>query len=80
MRVSGERQRNRRNASPENLASAMKAGSPARNSTATAQGENCQSSTAKLAIAIAFCTSPKLRMTSDSGRVEASRRARVSLS
>ncbi len=43
MRVSGERQRNSRNASPENLASAMKEGSPASSSTATAQGEKCAS-------------------------------------
>ncbi len=46
MRVSGERQRNRRNASPENFASAMKAGTPASSSTATAQGEKRASSTA----------------------------------
>jgi hypothetical protein len=45
MRVSGERQRNSRNASPENFASAMKAGRPASSSTATAHGENFTSST-----------------------------------
>ena len=44
MRVSGERQRNSRNASPENFASATKDGSPAISSTSTAQGENCHSS------------------------------------
>ena len=80
MRVSGERQRKRRNASPENFASAMNDGRPASSNTATAQGENCASSVPKLSSAIAFCTSPKLLMTSASGRVEASRRARVSLS
>ena len=45
MRVSGERQRNRRKASPENLASARKAGSPASSSTSTVQGEKRTSST-----------------------------------
>ncbi len=80
MRVSGERQRNSRNASPENFASARNDGSPASSSTATAHGENCASSVPKLTSAMAFCTSPKLRITSDSGRLEASRRARVSLS
>ena len=45
MRVSGERQRKRRNASPENLASATNAGSPASSNTATAHGENRASST-----------------------------------
>ena len=44
MRVSGERQRNSRNASPENFASATKDGSPASSSTATAHGENATSS------------------------------------
>jgi hypothetical protein len=43
MRVSGERQRNSRNASPENFASAMNDGRPAATSTSTAQGENCHS-------------------------------------
>ncbi len=43
MRVSGERQRNSRNASPENFVSAKNAGSPASSSTATAHGENCSS-------------------------------------
>ena len=80
MRVSGERQRNSRNASPENLASATNDGRPARNSTATAQGENCASSVPKLSSATAFWTSPKLLITSESGRLDASRRARVSLS
>ena len=80
MRVSGERQRKSRNASPENFASATKDGSPASSSTATAQGENCASRVPKLTSAIAFCTRPKLRITSDNGRTEASRRARVSLS
>ena len=46
MRVSGERQRNSRNASPENFASATNAGNPASSSTATAHGEKCASSTA----------------------------------
>ena len=45
MRVSGERQRNRRNASPENVASATNAGSPASDQHGTtAQGENWASS------------------------------------
>ncbi len=44
MRVSGERQRNSRKASPENFASATNAGSPASSSTATAQGEKRASS------------------------------------
>src|ERR1035441_3058719 len=39
MRVSGERQRNSRNASPENFASAMKAGSPAISRISTVHGE-----------------------------------------
>ena len=80
MRVSGERQRKRRKASPENLASATNEGRPASSSTATAHGENCASSVPKLSSAIAFCTRPKLLMTRASGRVDASRRARVSLS
>ena len=44
MRVSGERQRNRRKATPEKRASATNAGSPASTSTATAHGEKCASS------------------------------------
>ena len=50
------------------------------NRMATAQGENPASSTEKLAMEIALCNSPEVRMTSDSGRLDASRRARVSLS
>ena len=80
MRVSGERQRNSRNASPENFASAMNEGKPASSSTATAHGENARAAMPKLTSAMPFCTSPKLLMTSASGRLEASRRARVSLS
>ena len=80
MRVSGARQRNRRNASPENLVSAKNAGRPPKISMTTAQGEKPASSTAKLAMAMAFWNRPEVRMTSDSGRLEASRRARVSLS
>jgi hypothetical protein len=48
MRVSGERQRNRRKASPENLASAMNEGSPASARISAAHGENAASSAAKL--------------------------------
>ena len=48
MRVSGARQRNRRNASPENLVSAKNAGSPPSSRMTTAQGEKPASSTAKL--------------------------------
>ena len=43
MRDSGERQRNRRNASPENFVSATNAGRPEISSTITAQGEKCTS-------------------------------------
>jgi hypothetical protein len=46
MRVSGERQRNSANASPENLASARKAGSPASRNTPTASTDSCDSSAA----------------------------------
>ena len=80
MRVSGARHLNRRNASPENLVSAKNAGRPPKMSTTTAQGEKPASSTAKLVMAMAFWNSPEVRITSDSGRLEASRRARVSLS
>ena len=45
MRVSGERQRNRRNLSPENFASARNSGMPPATRISTAQGENCTSST-----------------------------------
>ena len=80
MRVSGERHRNSRNASPENFASARNAGRPASTSTATAHGEKWISSVPKLISEMAFCTRPNVRITSDSGRLDASRRARVSLS
>ena len=80
MRVSGARQLNRRKASPENLVSAKNAGRPQTMRITTAQGENPASSTAKLAIDTALCNRPEVRMTSDSGRLDASRRARVSLS
>ena len=58
MRVSGARQRNRRNASPENFVSATNAGRPPKISTTTAHGEKPASSTAKLVIAIAFWNRP----------------------
>ena len=80
MRASGARQRNSRNASPENLVSATKAGSPASAKSATAHGENLMSRPPNDASEIPFCRSPKVRMTRDSGRLDASRRARVSLS
>ncbi len=80
MRVSGARQRNRRKASPENLVSAKNAGRPPTIRMTTAQGENPASSTEKLTMEIALCNRPEVRMTSDSGRLDASRRARVSLS
>jgi hypothetical protein len=38
------------------------------------------SSVPKLINEIAFCTKPNVRITSESGRLDASRRARVSLS
>src|SRR5271165_5230769 len=76
MRASGARQRNRRNASPENLASARNAGSPARIRSATAQGEKRMSKPPKDTNEMAFCSSPKVRMTKLKGRREASRRAR----
>ena len=80
MRVSGSRQRNRRNASPENLVSAKNAGRPPTTRMTTAQGEKPASSTAKLKMEIAYCSRLEVRMISDSGRLDASRRARVSLS
>ena len=80
MRVSGARQRNRRNASPEKRVSAMNAGRPASASTTTASGENAISSAPNESSEIAFCARPNVRITSESGRVDASRRARVSLS
>ena len=45
MRVSGDRQRNSRKASPENFASAKKEGRPAATKITTAQGENANSKT-----------------------------------
>ena len=80
MRDSGARQRNRRNASPENFASARNAGSPASTSSTTAQGEKRTKSPPKEISETAFCSRPKVRMTRLKGRLEASRRARVSLS
>ena len=80
MRVSGARQRKSRNASPENFVSAKNAGKPPNNRMNTAHGENPASNTAKLVMAMAFWNRPDVRITSDSGRLEASRRARVSLS
>jgi hypothetical protein len=80
MRVSGERQRNRRKASPENLASAMNEGRPASARISAAHGENAASRAAKLTSEMPFWTSEKVRPTRLSGRLEASRRARVSLS
>ncbi len=63
MRVSGERQRNSRNASPEKRASAMNAGSPDSSSTTTAQGEKWNSRLPEVTSEIAFCASPKVRIT-----------------
>ena len=80
MRDSGARQRNRRNASPENFASARNAGSPARIKSTTAHGENRMSKPPKDTSEMAFCSKPKVRITRLKGRLEASRRARVSLS
>ncbi len=80
MRVSGARHLNSRKASPENLVSAKNAGRPPNSRMNTAQGEKPASSTAKLEICSAFWNRPEVRITSDSGRLDASRRARVSLS
>ena len=80
MRDSGARQRNRRNASPENFASARKAGNPATTRSATAQGEKRTKRPPNEIKETAFCSRPKVRMTRLKGRLEASRRARVSLS
>jgi hypothetical protein len=79
-RVSGVRQRNSRKASPENLASTMNAGSAAARSTASAAGENAASSAARLTSAISCWPIEKVLITIDSGRDDASRRARVSMS
>ena len=80
MRDSGARQRNRRKASPENFASARNAGSPARISSTTAHGEKRISKPPNDTSEMAFCSRPKVRITRLKGRLEASRRARVSLS
>jgi len=53
---------------------------PASSSTATVQGEKRTSSTAKLSSEIGVLRRPKVRITRLRGRLEASRRARVSLS
>jgi hypothetical protein len=80
MRASGARHRNRRNASPENFASARKAGRPANTRSTTAHGEKRTSKPPNEINEMAFCSNPKVRMTRLNGRLEASRRARVNLS
>ena len=75
--MSGVRQEKSRKASPEKRVSATKAGSEARARAPTTHGESAQSRAALLTRAMAFCAMPKVRRTSESGRVEASRRARV---
>ena len=58
----------------------MNAGKPDSSRTASAQGENRNSTAPEVTRKMPFCTKPKVRITRLSGRLEASRRARVSLS
>ena len=69
------RQRNSRNASPENLASTRNAGIAAASSTASAAGENPASSAARLTSEISCWPIENVLITIDSGRDDASRRA-----